>query len=175
MPGNFTGRYWESSFWRTSSGSTSGPYPFPVVMTFRGSKGCHQHFSLSHVLAAAGIAGSDIPHPKKLYRPIVSLLDALSSRNECFVLLLRAAISKTPIECAPAVTHFAESFRYALDGLLNSAGMEATSGMTLGAVAGSALRVAATVAVTVGRSGWTRVCGCGGGELGSGGQAGAGQ
>lgn len=76
IEGTVATRLFASSASRRGNGSVSSPWPGPVLMTLRGSR--------SFLLAA--LPGNRIlkyrPAPTKLYRPIVSVVPALSKRND---------------------------------------------------------------------------------------------
>lgn len=88
---------------------------------------------------------------------MVSLLEALSNRNDCFVLLLYPRTHQRPSKGGSGSgdgTHFALSFRYALDGFKNSAGICANNGTMLGAKRPPMSLVFERWANTAANSGW---------------------
>jgi hypothetical protein len=109
--------------------------------------------------------------PTKLYLPMVSDVAALSNRNPSFELDLAivcqsttsiSPISMSPISLSPEYvrdesrTHFAETLRYMLDGVKNSAGMDEKTGTRLGGL--GELTAAAKTSRTVSSDGWTTSC-----------------
>lgn len=70
--------------------------------------------------------------PTKLYRPIVSVVAALSNRKESLDLDLPRRSVLGAVGQNESRTHFAETFRYMLDGVRNSAEMEEKTGTRLG-------------------------------------------
>ena len=105
-----------------------------------------------------------IPTPKKLNREIVPLLDTLSRRKDFFPLCLCVPIAaqSTCIEqlgFGHEMTHLVDSFKYALDGFRNPAGIEAKSATVFGALPTAvAPRAASSTSCIVLRSGWTLTC-----------------
>ena len=133
-------------------------------MTFRGSVPGGQS-PLSRDYWWGGVWWG-IPQPKKLNRDIVPLLETLSNKNDFFPLFLRTHRRQHhrfvgQLYIRSGVTHLADSFKYALDGFKNPAGIEANNPTILGAFSGEvlALRAELRASCTVLRSGWTLTCG----------------
>jgi len=103
--------------------------------------------------------------PIKLYRPIVSVVAALSKRNDSLDLDLRycgqrkadlTVIYVMPLcaaTCGMSHTNFAVILRYMLEGVRNSAGMDEKIGTRFGGL--GVLIAAASTSRTVSRGGCT--------------------
>ena len=93
------------------------------------------------------------PAPTKLYLPIVSVVSALSKRNEYSDFALLLSQRGVPVlQHARGGTNFAEILRYASDGVRRSAGSEAYSGTRFGALGEPLERL--RISWTVSREGW---------------------
>lgn len=87
-PGMVATRNCESSSSRRGRGSHAGPWPGPVLRTLLGS--VNRAFISASLPTVQYI---DVPAPTKLYLPIVSVVAALSYKNDCFDLQPRANVS----------------------------------------------------------------------------------
>ncbi len=131
-------RYSASSSARIGSGSASGPWPGPVLMTLRGSLNtlCEHGPFLTATLKKA----SSFAHPRP--RSCICQWSLLSQRSHTgrrsWFSLCRGFQQDAPHQVvrvsSEGTTNLAEILRYARDGVRRSAGIEAHSGTMLGAL-----------------------------------------